>query len=666
MVAFLAGLSLHAQPAETGGAGEAKPGRIHVDTSHARASDTNPGTPERPLKTINRGARMAKPGDAVVIHAGIYRETIVPTRGGDGSRPITYRSFPGDEVIVRGSVVWDAAWAGEPGSNLYSAPIDLPVVDDYNPFLLALNLAPDGVSPYVEFPVRPVAEGKSPVCTMGQLFVNGELLVQVPSKAEVAERPRTWCVSRDGERIWLHAGPRLGDPAQAVVEASVRTQLFRPYRRGLGHIHIRGLVFEHAVNPGPMPQAGMVSVRSGHHWVIEDCVIRHAKTIGLDCGGETGKRGVARLRDTASEDRVMMKSHSHIIRNNLIESNGVCGISALLINKSIFYGNTFRNNANLLPRAKDYHTERMRWNEWGGLKIHGLKNGVIIGNRFEENHRAGLFLDTHFAGAIVSGNLFLDQRAHGVIFEREGRRETYCVNNLFFNSSANDIRTMDVSKLTVANNLCAAQRRPNAYSVFYKFNFIPGTWRGGAAVHVAVRDNRIMNNIFYERTHIVEMPDIAYAKEYEHYQNPVTSNFNLLSSPEFAFHNYELDPESKRAKYIGKSALSYEEWMRTTGNDTQSTMVDEMDIQEVRLDGNELVLTVGRAFFDLETDPECQPPYDYFGKPIQGRKRLPGPFQDLKPGENRITVWPLEVDDAKVGELIEKGRIRELVKSGKR
>ena len=78
----------------------------HVDANAANASDSNPGTVDAPLKTIDRAAQLLRPGEKAVIHAGIYREFIEPVRGGDGpDAMIAYEAAPGEEVVIKGSRV---------------------------------------------------------------------------------------------------------------------------------------------------------------------------------------------------------------------------------------------------------------------------------------------------------------------------------------------------------------------------------------------------------------------------------------------------------------------------------------------------------------------------------------------------------------------------------
>jgi hypothetical protein len=63
---------------------------LHVATNGA---DTADGSASRPLRTINRAAELALPGDTVLVHGGEYREWVRPRRGGlSGTRRITYQA----------------------------------------------------------------------------------------------------------------------------------------------------------------------------------------------------------------------------------------------------------------------------------------------------------------------------------------------------------------------------------------------------------------------------------------------------------------------------------------------------------------------------------------------------------------------------------------------
>ncbi len=74
---------------------------IYVATN---GSDRNPGTNNRPFKTIQKAADVVKPGDVVLIKRGIYREQVKITRSGSANKMIKFKAYPGDELkaIVEG------------------------------------------------------------------------------------------------------------------------------------------------------------------------------------------------------------------------------------------------------------------------------------------------------------------------------------------------------------------------------------------------------------------------------------------------------------------------------------------------------------------------------------------------------------------------------------
>ncbi len=69
-------------------------------------NDANPGTPAAPLRTIQRAAELAQPGDTITVHEGVYRERVNPPRGGESdAKRIVYQAAPGETVEIKGSEV---------------------------------------------------------------------------------------------------------------------------------------------------------------------------------------------------------------------------------------------------------------------------------------------------------------------------------------------------------------------------------------------------------------------------------------------------------------------------------------------------------------------------------------------------------------------------------
>lgn len=76
---------------------------IVVDAGHATAADTNEGTAEAPLATIQRAADLAQPGDTVRVKAGRYPESVTLKISGEPERPIRFVSDPPRGAMLDGS-----------------------------------------------------------------------------------------------------------------------------------------------------------------------------------------------------------------------------------------------------------------------------------------------------------------------------------------------------------------------------------------------------------------------------------------------------------------------------------------------------------------------------------------------------------------------------------
>lgn len=79
---------------------DAAPREYHVSV---KGSDTDPGTADKPFRTITKAANVVKAGDTVTIHAGKYSEEVRLRSGGTPERPITFRAAPGEKVYLDGA-----------------------------------------------------------------------------------------------------------------------------------------------------------------------------------------------------------------------------------------------------------------------------------------------------------------------------------------------------------------------------------------------------------------------------------------------------------------------------------------------------------------------------------------------------------------------------------
>ncbi|MBO4897439.1 MAG: hypothetical protein J5590_03985 [Clostridia bacterium] len=69
--------------------------------SQSSGSDENDGlSEETPFKTIQKAADLAQAGDTVIIHEGVYRETVTPQNGGMAAQPVIFKAAEGEDVTI--------------------------------------------------------------------------------------------------------------------------------------------------------------------------------------------------------------------------------------------------------------------------------------------------------------------------------------------------------------------------------------------------------------------------------------------------------------------------------------------------------------------------------------------------------------------------------------
>ncbi len=377
----------------------------HVAQGHPDASDDNPGTEEKPWRTISRAADVLQPGEKVVVHEGIYRECVRAARGGEGpDRMIAYEAAPGEEVHVRGSEVWAPAWrpgegwkfAGKrgspptdppPGVRIWTGDLPAEWFIAYNPFAV-MNFSPE----YTTFVDDWTEEETNRfLLRRGMVFADGRPLREVRFPRELSSGEGVFWVEDPGLRIHLRLWGDA-DPADFEFEVTAREQVLAGRERGLAYVRVSGLHFSHAADGVPVPQRAMVSAWRGHHWIVEDCSLRWANACGLDVGNESWHSGWPEV--TPGEGR-------HVIRRNYVADCGICGLAAVHNNR----GSLVEDN--LVERIGGMGVERL-W-ETAGLKFHRADGVLIRRNVFRHITDApGIWLDYLNRNTRVTENVVAD------------------------------------------------------------------------------------------------------------------------------------------------------------------------------------------------------------------------------------------------------------------
>jgi hypothetical protein len=140
---------------------------FHVATN---GKDANPGTQAAPLRTIQRGADLAQPGDTITVHAGVYRERITPPRGGESdAKRIVYRAAPGEKVEIKGSEAvkgWEKV-----GNDTWKVTLPNSFFGNFNPFRVLIS--------------GDWFESKGRQHHTGAVYLNGDWLDEAASRKEV-------------------------------------------------------------------------------------------------------------------------------------------------------------------------------------------------------------------------------------------------------------------------------------------------------------------------------------------------------------------------------------------------------------------------------------------------------------------------------------------------
>lgn len=84
-------------------------------------NDSARGNLQHPFATIQHAADVASPGDTIFIEGGAYRETVTPPHSGTASKPITFKPYKNQKVVIDGADPVDGWTAVGSGTDQTSA-----------------------------------------------------------------------------------------------------------------------------------------------------------------------------------------------------------------------------------------------------------------------------------------------------------------------------------------------------------------------------------------------------------------------------------------------------------------------------------------------------------------------------------------------------------------
>ena len=386
---------------------------FYVNAAAAREGN---GSKEMPFKHINEAAKVAGPGDEVLVAPGIYREYVDPVNGGTEDARITYRSEQPLGAVITGAEPVDT-WEPYQG-NVWVCRIDNGVFGNYNPYTTFVG---------ADWYFAPV------VRHTGAVYLNDRQLYETETLEECIKGEvylpswdhdfsvYKWYTEQDGDTTVIYANFQGHNPNEEKVDINVRRNCFMPSKTGVDYITLSGFDVNKAATTWAPPAAyqdGMVGPHWSKGWIIEDCEISNSKCCGISLGkyydpendhyftNKHVKSPTQMERDAVCRGQyhgwLKEKVGSHIVRRCHIhhcEQAGIVGRMGCVF--SIIEDNHIHNINNM--------------QQLGGAEISGIKFHAAIDVTFRRNHihhsTMGIWCDWQAQGTRITQNLLHDNHA---------------------------------------------------------------------------------------------------------------------------------------------------------------------------------------------------------------------------------------------------------------
>ena len=601
-------------------------------------NDAANGSVEKPLRTINRAAQLALPGDTVTVHQGTYREWIDPLNGGESNaRRILYRAAENEKVEVKGSELVTGWKREKKNKQVWKIVLPNRFFGNYNPFndrLYGDWLWSDKIHHTADVYLNDVS-----------LYETFSLdKVYAPDTLRTLRNPEgctlVWFAEVDAENTTIYANFGSVDPNKEVTEVSVRPTCFYPTREGLDYITIRGFYFSQAATQWAAPtaeQIGMIATHWCKGWIIEDNVIKNSRANGITLGKERSSGhnlecNDKRLDGTLHYIEVIFnvlrkgwdKDHvgSHIVRNNVIsdcEQTGICGSMGAAFSE--IYGNHIYN---ILVK------QQFGGAEMAGIKLHGAIDTYIHHNRIHRSGNFGLWLDWMAQGARVSSNLIYDNLGQDLFIEVS--HGPYVVDNNIFLSPHSLQENTDGG--VYLHNIFSGNMNPLDDMRYTPYHLNHSTQIKGFRT-ITQGDHRFYNNVFIGR-------------------NDQKVNYGLVDFDQSKWPIYAEDnvfcngAKPMTGKEQGWIETSVNPNLRLEETNGAVYLVSDVNLNDLKnfkgnmIDSERLGITKLSGFpFENPDGTPFASDKDYFGV-SRFSAPVAGPFESLS-STTRIKVWPLEI-----------------------
>ena len=371
------------------------------------------GTRERPFRWINDAARIARPGDEVIVAPGVYRESVDPIFAGEADARIVYRSQEPLGALITGAEEIKN-WEPYQG-NTWVCRVDNGVFGGYNPYTTIV-----GGDWYFAPLVRHT----------GAVYLNDRQLYETETLEECLRgevyapswEPEwsvyKWYTCQEDHQTVIYANFQGKNPNEEKVEINVRRNCFMPSKTGVNYITFSGFRVSKAATTWAPPAAyqdGMIGPHWSKGWIIEDCDISGSKCCGISLGKYLDpendhyftrkhvKSPTQMERDAVCRGQyhgwLKEKVGGHIVRRCKIhhcEQTGIVGRMGAVFS--------------LIEDNEIYNINNMQ--QLGGAEIAGIKLHAAIDVVMRRNHihhcTMGIWCDWQAQGTRFSQNLLHD------------------------------------------------------------------------------------------------------------------------------------------------------------------------------------------------------------------------------------------------------------------
>ena len=610
-------------------------GLLHAAEYHVAktGSDSNPGSRDKPLLTIQHAANQAQPGDTITVHSGIYREEVTPPRSGTAEKRITYQAAPGEEVWIRGSEVV-TGW--EKDGAVWKTQIANTVFGDFNPF--GDKISGDWF--------KDLGRDHHTGC----VYLDGEWLFEAASRDEVpkAKWPMAFYaeVGKDTTSVWAVFNGK--DPNQGVTEVNVRQTIFYPRKPFINYITVRGFKMHHAAPkwaPPTAEQMGLIGTHWSKGWIIENNEIMYSINAGISLGkygdefdnvSPTARAYLASIERARKNGWNKETVGSHIVRNNTI---AYCEQVGLVGSMGASFSQIVGNHIHHIHIQGRYTGAEM-----AGVKFHAPIDMLIEGNRVHDTGRA-IWLDWMTQGTRVTRNLCYRNGGDDMFLEVN---HGPCVidNNLFLSR----VYRNRSQGMAFAHNLFGGEF--DAWlDIARSTPYFPVHSTEEAGIHkIDVADTAFYNNLFIGNgTAGPTRPSKALAEG-----TPKKKGKRVIGYGTWVYDDMPTP--------LAAGGNAYYHGARPYGNEKPRTVIAANPELKVIEEGDAVFLEISLSADKSETqtvttkllgkshvtnlpyvDFDGQPlrlDTDYFGKRRDPKHPTPGPFENPGRGRLKLKVWP--------------------------